>query len=90
MRPSGAKLAFAIMDDDVSYLTSTEMIKRVHRLALSEGFPLSCTVTPEHGSPNDANVPPSMIALDSRDRGDGTDTPPASAVKTRQRMRGPE
>ena len=64
--PSGAKLAFAIRDDDISYFTSTEMIKRVHRLALSKGFPLSCAVIPEHRSSNDPNVPPSMRALDSR------------------------
>jgi hypothetical protein len=66
MWPSGAKLAFAIRDDDISYFTSTEMFKRVHRPALSKGFPLSCAVIPEHRSSNNPNVPPKMRALDSR------------------------
>jgi hypothetical protein len=66
MWPNGAKLAFAIRDDDIGYFTSTEMIRRVHRLALSKGFPLSFAVIPEHRSSYDPNVPPNMRPLDSR------------------------
>jgi hypothetical protein len=64
--PHGAKLAFIIRDDDISFFSALNMVETVHRTAMKRRFPISFSVIPEHHCSANPNTPPAMRTSDVR------------------------
>lgn len=58
--PDGAKTAFIIRDDDISFFTSPQMLEKVYGPLWQQGFKTTLAVIPKHKAIDDLNVPPSF------------------------------
>ena len=63
--PDGAKIAFIIRDDDISFFTSPTMLEKVYRPLWQRGFKTTLAVIPKHKAIDDPNIPPPFRGSDT-------------------------